>query len=920
MSASLEPPSGAGSRPLPTGTVTFLFTDIESSTQHWERDRVAMRDAVRRHDDLVRRAIVAGDGHVFKTIGDEFCAAFARPEDAVAAAAAAQRVLSTEEFEALGGLAVRMAIHTGTADERDGDYFGPAVNRVARILSVGHGGQILVSGVTADLTIAQLPHNATLRDLGQHRLRDLERPEQIYQLTLRDLRSEFPALRSLDYLPNNLPAQLTPLIGRDEQVDEITTLLGTYRVVTIVGSGGIGKTRASLQVSANLLDSFAAGVWFAELAPVSEPDLVPTAVATAMGLTLTGDDHLKALPAAIGDTHVLLVLDNCEHLVDTVAQVVAAIARRCPHAKILASSRQPLGIDGEAPYRMPPLSLPPAIENLRVDEALKYGAIELFCERARIADRRFALTDVNVAAVADICRRLDGIPLAIELAAARTTMLSPVQLLARLDERFRLLTGTSRSALPRQQTLRAMIDWSYELLTERERLLFDRLGIFVGSCTLDAATLVCSAPGLDELDIFDVLAALIDKSMVITEADDVGRRYRMLDSMRAYAADRLAKRGERAILAQRHLSYYCSLAVSARKAYDDSRRETDLGPIIEELDNLRAAVEWSLEDSDGFQTGAQLAGYVPWGLWSQREAYERLRPFSEREIDDPCVAAQLWSQLRIARFNLGDQVGAREASLTALRFAERCGDREMLFLALTQRAQSEARDRNANEATRLIEQARPLVTDRSSPGLRWRLLFVEAYAAHNRGDFQLSATLYRQLLAMNRSTGNPAVEPVILTNLADAEYGAGNYEDAVAFAQENLRLTEGRRQVEAGLSVTPQLCAYLIALDRCAEARDVGRSAARLRADDVNDVPTALLVSQIAVACAIEGDLDTAAVLSAFAKHTLTRADYVEEITVAISRDRLESLLRSMEPDQRRRLTERGAAMSSSEALKLAFP
>lgn len=343
----------------PTGTVTFLFSDIEGSAQRWDRHRAAMQDVVRRHDALMQTAIAAHDGYVFKTIGDAFCAAFARPEEAVAAILDAQRALGAEDFSAVDGLRVRAAVHTGTADEREGDYFGPAVNRIARLLAIAHGGQVLVSGVTTDLVQGALPPAASLRDLGKHRLRDLARPEQVYQLVAADLVADFPPLRSLDVLPNNLPLQLKSFVGRKTEIAEITALIEQHRLVTLVGSGGVGKTRTSLQVAANILDSFGDGVWFIELAPLASGEYIPSAVAQALGFQLESDgDRLENLVRELKEKHALLVFDNCEHLVEPAARMTSAILHGAPKVKLLASTRQGLGIEGEETYRLLSLEVP----------------------------------------------------------------------------------------------------------------------------------------------------------------------------------------------------------------------------------------------------------------------------------------------------------------------------------------------------------------------------------------------------------------------------------------------------------------------------------------------------------------------------------------------------------------------------------
>jgi predicted ATPase/class 3 adenylate cyclase len=502
-------PAERAAGPLPSGTVTFAFTDIEGSTQRWERDRAAMEQALKRHDELVRAAIARHEGHVFKTIGDAFCIAFARPEDAVAAMFDVQRSLGTADFSDVGDLKARAAVHTGTADEREGDYFGPAVNRVARLLAIGHGGQVLVSGATAELIDSLAPH-ASLRDLGEHRLKDLTRPEQVYQLVGEGPQEIFPPLRSLEALPNNLPLQLTSFVGREDELAEIRALLDKTRLLTLVGTGGVGKTRAALQVAADLLDGSGDGVWFVDLAPLREASLIAPEIAATLGLTVAPDrTPAEVIIAYLKPRRLLLVIDNCEHLVAGAAAVIDAILRACPRISIIATSREGLNVAGESVHRMPSLSVPPPKSALSAAEAATYGAVALFAERAHAADDRFTLTDQNAAIVADVCRRLDGIALAIELAAPRVKVLAVEQLSRRLDERFRILTGGSRSALPRQQTMRALIDWSYDLLSDTEKAVFRRAGVFVGGFTLESATAVCGFDG--RLDEWEVLETLIRK-------------------------------------------------------------------------------------------------------------------------------------------------------------------------------------------------------------------------------------------------------------------------------------------------------------------------------------------------------------------------------------------------------------------------
>jgi class 3 adenylate cyclase len=409
----------------PTGTVAFLFTDIERSTQRWESHREAMNDAVKRHDVLLRDAIDRHSGYVFKAIGDAFCVAFARVSDAVASAFEAQRALSAEDFSSVGGLPIRIGLHAGEASERNGDYFGPAVNRVARLVSIGHGGQILLSGVTRDLAHSDLPAGTSLLYLGSHRLKDLTEAEHVWQLTIASLPAEFPPLKSLDTIPNNLPITPTSFRGRERDLEEVTSLLGQHKLLTLFGSGGVGKTRLALQVGAEVLDHYPDGVWFADFAPIINPELVSSIIAKEIGMPQVEGRRIdESIPQWLRRKKLLLILDNCEHVLEPVAAIANVVIRSCSDVRMLATSRQALGVSGEAVHRLPSLGVPEPGSTLSAEHTLQHGAIALFVDRAALADTRFILTDDNAPIVAEICRRLDGIPLAIELAAARVKILS----------------------------------------------------------------------------------------------------------------------------------------------------------------------------------------------------------------------------------------------------------------------------------------------------------------------------------------------------------------------------------------------------------------------------------------------------------------------------------------------------------------
>lgn len=588
---------------LPAGTVTFLYTDVEGSTRLWEEQPAAMGDAMARHDAIVRAAIETHGGQVFRTAGDGLCAAFATAGPAVAAAAAAQQALAAESWPLHQPLAVRIVLHSTAAEPRDGDYIGGGLNRLGRLLAACHGGQTLLSQATEQLVRDHLPAGASLLDLGQHRFRDLSRPDRIFQLVMAGVSASFPPLRSLDDIPNNLPAQLTSFVGRQREVAEIVSLLTTFpaggrgeRLLTLTGPGGTGKTRLSLQAAAELLQHFPDGVWLVELAPVSDPTLVAQSITAVLRLRELAGRLLDAMLADyLRDQHLLLVLDNCEHLIDECARIANLLLRACPELRILASSRESLGIAGERVLRVPSLAVPDLRTLPPLDELAHFASVQLFAERAASVQPGFQLTPQNAPAVAQISCRLDGIPLALELAAARVRSLSPEQIAARLDDRFRLLTGGSRAAVQRQQTLQALIDWSYDLLSPPECNLLRRLAVFAGGWTLEAAEGVCAWGDVDAVDVLDLLDYLVNKSLV--SADDAGDqlRYRMQETVRQYAQDKLLAAGEATKARTGHLAYFAAQLAQAGPEWRTVQRTRWAKWVSQEQDNLRAAVAWALE-------------------------------------------------------------------------------------------------------------------------------------------------------------------------------------------------------------------------------------------------------------------------------------------------------------------------------------
>jgi predicted ATPase/class 3 adenylate cyclase len=583
---------------IPSGTVTFLFTDIEGSTKLAQQYPNAMPSLLARHHEILYQSIQARNGYVFQIVGDAFCAAFSSAVEAVNAALDAQTCLFNEQWSP-APIKVRMGIHTGTAQlHEDGLYSGyGTLASSQRIMSAGHGGQILLSGATRELVRDMLPEDAELLDLGEKRLKDLLRPEHLYQLNIAGLPTTFPPLKTLDSFPNNLPTQLTTFIGRENEIVEIKQALASHSIVTLTGSGGTGKTRLSLQVAADLLEKFEQGVWFVELAPLTDPELISQTILSTIGISeQPGKTPLEILKEYLQERKTLILLDHSEHLLDASAKILHHLLNAAPNLNDLASTREALRLRGEVAYPVPSLSLPDVKHLPTIEQLSQYEAVRLFIDRALLVAPHFDVDKDNAPFIAQICYRLDGIPLAIELAAARVKMLSVEQISKRLDDRFRLLTGGARTALPRQQTLRALIDWSYDLLTENERLLLHRLPVFAGGWTLEAVEEVCLGEGIETYDVLDLLTQLVNKSLVVVfEGSQSGEtRYRMLETIRQYAREKLLEAGGSEVVRDRHLAYFVKLAEQAEPELYRSNQVFWLNKLDDELDNLRMALEWAL--------------------------------------------------------------------------------------------------------------------------------------------------------------------------------------------------------------------------------------------------------------------------------------------------------------------------------------
>ena len=647
----------ANAQDLPTGLVTFLFTDIQDSTPLWEQMPEAMEIAVAQHHRLLRQVIEANGGQVYQIIGDGFQSAFRLASDGLNAALTAQRALRTATWGATGPIKVRMGLHTGPAER---DLVGNApyavshtLNRAARVMACGHGGQVLLSQETAALVMPELPKGLSLRDLGEHHLKGLQRKEHLYQALAPDLPQDFSPLVTLDRARNNLPRRRTPYVGRSESIELVQAWLEEASLVTLTGSGGIGKTSLAIQVAEASLDQTPDGAWLVELATVTDPGQVVKSIFTALGLQEEASrPPLETLLDYLRSKSTLILLDNCEHLLETCARLADLLIGNCPKLRLLATSREPLNVSGEKIYRVPSMRFPDPDNLPDIEQFEQFEAVLLFVDCAQSVQPGFAVTEQNAWVIAQVCQRLDGIPLAIELAAARLNVLSITQLAARLDQVFRLLTGGARTALPRQQTLRAAIDWSYQLLNEAERVLLRRLAVFSGTCDLEAAEAVCGFGALEFADILNLLSSLLNKSLLTADTKPkAGMRYRMLEIVRQYAREKLLDAGEIQQVRDRHLDFYVDFMERGEpQQFTTGAMEWNERMKVD-LANIRDAMDWAHQDPSAavkaLRIGATMPGWTVSFQGSVREDIDWLEK-SLKLVESQPVPALLQAKIMYA--------------------------------------------------------------------------------------------------------------------------------------------------------------------------------------------------------------------------------------------------------------------------------
>ncbi len=774
---------------VPSGYITFLFTDIEGSTKLSQEFPDTLQAALDKHHTILKKSIKDYNGFIFDITGDAFCCSFDNASDAVKAAVTVQLKLSGEKWEE-AKIKVRIGIHSGEAVWDDKGYLGYiTLARTARISSVAYGEQILISNEVYELfnETDTSKSNITFRDLGDRRLKDLIQPIRIYQVLSPGLRKDFPPLNTLDARANNLPVQITSFIGREKEIEEIKKLLSSSHLVTITGTGGAGKTRIALQVGADLIDDFSNGVWLAELASIGEETHLQEVLMKIFGLKEESDKSLNdTLYRYLKDKETLIILDNCEHIINACAMLAEKLLTHCPKLKIIATSRESLRCRGEQNYPLMSMELPGEHEEITLNNLTQYEAVRLFIERVLAVNPKFTVTNDNAPALAGICSRLDGIPLAIELAAARIKLLPVESIYERLDDRFNLLTGGKRT-LPRQQTLRALIDWSHDFLSEHEKILWRRLSVFTGGWTLDGAESICSDETIDKEDLLELLNMLIEKSIVIF--DDGKGRYMMLETLRQYGKDKFKDTGERNIIEKKYLRFYLKLAEESEPKLRSSEMETLMRRLDAENGNIKKSLLISVESGE-YEYGIRLAvalGYF-WmiqGLYSS--GIHWLNFFLERgtEVSDSLRAKALYISGMLLMFN-GEFEKSKKLTGESLEIYRNCGDKHGVTLCLNILASVASEQGRYDEATRLYEESLILRRETGDErGINITLANL-GNVKFNQGEYIIAKKYIEESLDHYRKAGDRIGIANMLANLANVLFSLDEYDSAVKFLEDAL--------------------------------------------------------------------------------------------------------------------------------------
>ena len=818
-----------------SSVLTFLFTDIEGSTSKWDEQPEQMAQAVGRHDALLRDAVHEHHGRIVKTTGDGVYAAFENSWDGMAAVVAIQVALLDPAATAGMGLRVRCGLHTGPVQARDNDYFGGTINRTARIMNAAHGGQILVSRAVADQFQDRPSPGVSLKELGSVRLKGLATTETVFQIVHPKLYQNFPALRELEATPNNLPQQLTSFVGRERERTEVEEMLTSTRLLTLLGMGGLGKTRLSLQIGASVMDSYHDGVWFIDLQTIRDGSLVASETARVLGVREeAGRPLMQTLCAHLKSRKLMLILDNCEQVIDASADLAAAVLRAAADVRILATSRIALRVPGEQTYVVQPLPVPSRSSG--VEALLRSTAVVLFVERAKLHKPSFELTEREAPAVAELVSRLEGIPLALELAAARVRSLAIADINKRLNDRYKILTGGDRTLQARQQTLRALVDWSFDLLEDSEQVLLARLSVFAGTLDLPAAETICGVDPLTPEDVLDLITSLVEKSLIYMEVGEDGARYRLLETIREYAREKLKMRDERDAIDSAHCNFFFTMAKAANRGSQGADQAEWTRRVETELDNIRAAIVLALEggvdpiiavklevalmwfrilrgySSEGrkyiraalalpavqasdyihghaLYVGATLA-YSQSDYAEAKQMLERCMEIRKRDGKQAENAATL-STLAMVRLNLGDAEGAREVATEAVALLRELGDRVNETIALFQLAQIHAYVGDNALALGQFQECLQVARELEYPELECECELMLGEVALETDDVDTARTTFARAMEIARNAGDKRGEATALWWLGKAALAAGSADDAKVRLGGALRAFQG---------------------------------------------------------------------------------------------------------------------------------
>jgi predicted ATPase/class 3 adenylate cyclase len=910
---------------LPSGTVTFLFTDIEGSTKLLQQLGEKFATLAAAHDQLLREIYVQHHGVVVGTEGDSFFVAFSNATDALQAVVQAQRALSAHEWTEGVNVRVRMGLHTGEPQISDLGYVGIDVHRAARIAAAAHGGQVLLSQATRDVVHEALPDNVSLQDLGEHRLKDLRQPKHLYQLVIPGLPADFPPIKSLDAFLNNLPIQLNSFIGRQKELTEIQDLLKDTRLLTLTGPGGSGKTRLALQAASEMIEHFRNGVFFVPLAPTIDAKLVTSTIAQPLGIKeLAGRPIADSLQDYLRGKSLLLILDNFEQVISA-APVVAQLLATCHELRILVTSREGLHISGEREYPVPPLPLPDLAQDRSLESQSQNAAVDLFVQRARSVKPDFQLTDDTARAVAEICHRLDGLPLAIELAAARIRLFSPRAMLDRLANRLEFLSGGGRDLPARQQTLRNAIVWSYDLLNENEQRLFRRLSVFTGGCMIDAAEALAEHP-LERVSIAGELGSLLDKSL-LREVDDAHGepRFFMLELLREFGLDQLKASGEQEQIRGWHAQFFLSLAEQAESKLESGEQLEWVNRMEQEHDNLRSALAWSMNGDNAQKLCLRLATTL--GLfWEVRghfsEGRERLSAIlaSDFAQGQTTSRAQLLARAAELAYRQSDYPTTISFAGESLEICRSLGDRQGIASALIKLGNAVTEAGDYETSLEYLEESLDIWRDLDDKHGIARALINLGWAALRPGDYPLAKARLEEALSISRELGDTRSIGFELSGLGEVALRLGDYENATRLLEESLTL---RRQLgnKWGVGVSLGTLGWIAISQRdWIRAKEKLRESLRVRHEIGDKGGCAWCLERLAEMAFALGQAEKAVhLLGAAAALRISIGSVIDPVDHAEYQDKLARLRTELGTSRFGSLWDEGHALTLDQVIKYAF-